>query len=124
MTPWAEPHEPASECHVVTTWPISVLCYPFRYTEQGPSATSAVGSNSDRQTLCAVNPLDMDDTPGEDLTSVAFWHFVGSTLSRINRVPSKHNIKFVVLPPRKVTSYLCPVKNGLDLKTPDVCSTP
>jgi hypothetical protein len=33
---------------------------------------------------------------------------------------AKHNIKSVGLPPRKISSLLCPVKDNLGLRTPGV----
>jgi hypothetical protein len=37
---------------------------------------------------------------------------------------AKHNIKSVALPPRKVFSYLPPVKGALGLRTPGIYSIP
>jgi hypothetical protein len=37
---------------------------------------------------------------------------------------AKHNIKSVALPPRKVFSYLRPVKDALGLRTPGICRIP
>jgi hypothetical protein len=42
----------------------------------------------------------------EDPASVAFLPFVGTVFNRISRVLSKHNIKTVGLPPRKLSSFL------------------
>jgi hypothetical protein len=55
---------------------------------------------------------------------VAFLPFVGTTFNRISRVLSKHNIKTVVLPPRKLSSLLQPTKDDLALKMPGVYSIP
>jgi hypothetical protein len=37
---------------------------------------------------------------------------------------AKHNIKSVALPPRKIFSYLPPVKDALGLRTPEIYSIP
>jgi hypothetical protein len=37
---------------------------------------------------------------------------------------AKHNIRSVVLPPRRIFSYLPPVKDALELRTPGVYSVP
>ena len=37
---------------------------------------------------------------------------------------ARHNIKNVALPPRKIFSYLPPVKDALKLKTPDIYRNP
>jgi hypothetical protein len=34
----------------------------------------------------------------------------------------RHNIKIVDLPPRKIASFLCPVKDDVGLKASSVCS--
>jgi hypothetical protein len=38
------------------------------------------------------------------------------------RLLTKHNIKSVALPPRKIFSYLPPVKDALGLRTPGIYS--
>jgi hypothetical protein len=61
-----------------------------------------------------------------DLTgsSVALLPFVNTTFNRISRMLSRHNIKSVGLPPKKIASFLRPVKDDLGLKTPRVNSIP
>jgi hypothetical protein len=44
--------------------------------------------------------------------------------NRISRVLAQHDIKSVGLPPRKISSFLRPVKDDLGLRTPGVYSTP
>jgi hypothetical protein len=69
--------------------------------------------------------LKVDPTKGKKATSVisslsyqmAFLPFVGPTFNCISRVLSKCNIGSVGLMPRKVTSFLCPAKGDLGLKT-------
>jgi hypothetical protein len=55
---------------------------------------------------------------------VAFLLLVDTTFNHISRVLPKHNIKTVGLPPRKLSSFLRPVKDHLALKTPGVYSIP
>jgi hypothetical protein len=43
---------------------------------------------------------------------------------RISRLLARHDIKSVGLPPKKIPSFLQPVKDDLGLKTPDVYSVP
>jgi hypothetical protein len=57
--------------------------------------------------------------PGE-----AFLPYVGTTFNRISRLLSRHNIKSVGLPPKKIPGFLRPVKDDLRLKTPGVYSVP
>jgi hypothetical protein len=53
-----------------------------------------------------------DDRP----TSVALLPYVSTTFNRISRVLSRHNIKSVGLPPRKIANFQGPVKDNLGLK--------
>ena len=46
------------------------------------------------------------------------------TYGRLSRMLAKHKIKIVALPPRKVFSYLPPVKGALGLRTPGIYSIP
>jgi hypothetical protein len=43
--------------------------------------------------------------------------FVGPTFNNIGRVLSKHIVKSLCLPPKKVTVFLLPIKDDLGLKT-------
>jgi len=47
---------------------------------------------------------------------VAILPFVGPSFGHINRLLSKHNLKTLGLPPRKVVNFLRPVKNDLRLR--------
>jgi hypothetical protein len=49
---------------------------------------------------------------------------VSKTSNHISRLLSRHNIKSVGLPPKKIPSFLWPVKDDLGLKTPGVYSVP
>ena len=55
-------------------------------------------------------------------TSTAYIPYTQTTYGRLSRMLAKHNIKTVALPPRKIFSYLPPVKDALGLRTPDVYS--
>jgi hypothetical protein len=48
--------------------------------------------------------------------------FVESTFNHISRVLMRHNIKTVGLLPRKITSFLQPIKNDLGLRTMGIYS--
>jgi hypothetical protein len=55
---------------------------------------------------------------------VAFFPFVGLTFNFISRVLSRHNIKTLSLPLRKVTRFLQPVKDDLGLKVLGIYNIP
>jgi len=61
-----------------------------------------------------------DDKP----TSTAYLPYKQTTFGRLSRMLAKHNIKSVALPPRKIFSYLPPVKDVLGLRTPGIYSMP
>jgi len=48
-------------------------------------------------------------------------HTLRQRLTECKMLP-KHNIKIVDLPPRKIASFLCPVKDDVGLKASSVCS--
>jgi hypothetical protein len=57
-------------------------------------------------------------------TSTAYIPYTQATYSQLSRMLAKHNIKSVALPPRKIFSYLPPVKDALELRTPGIYSIP
>jgi len=59
----------------------------------------------------------------DKLTSTAYIPYT-QTYGRLSRMLAKHKIKIVALPPRKVFSYLPPVKGALGLRTPGIYSIP
>jgi len=56
-------------------------------------------------------------------TSTAYIPYT-QAFGRLSRMLAKHNIKKVALPPRKIFSYLPPVKDTLGLRTPGIYSNP
>jgi hypothetical protein len=62
--------------------------------------------------------------PEDNPDSVAFLPYVGGIFNRISRVLSRHNFKSVGMAPKKVSSFLRPVKDNLELRTPGVYRIP
>jgi len=60
----------------------------------------------------------------EKPASIAIVPYTQTTYGQLSRMLAKHIIRSVVLPPRKICSYLPPVKDALGLKTPGVYSIP
>jgi len=56
--------------------------------------------------------------------STTYSPYTQTTFGRLNRVLAKHNIKSIALPPKKIASYLPPVKETLGLKIPGIYSIP
>jgi hypothetical protein len=74
----------------------------------------------ERQILCALNPPKRAPPPCEDHTSMAFLPFIDITFNCISRALSKYNSKTVGFPPRKLSSFLHPMKDHVALKVPGV----
>jgi len=68
----------------------------------------------------ATQTIKTDDKP----TSTAYLPYTQTTFGRLSRILAKHNIKSVALPPRKIFTYLPPVKDALGLRTPGIYSIP
>jgi hypothetical protein len=71
---------------------------------------------SDQQIHKVLYPLPHASQPIEKSYSVAFLFSAGSTLNYISRVLSQH-IRSVGLPPKKISSFIWPVKDDLGLWT-------
>jgi hypothetical protein len=56
--------------------------------------------------------------------STAYILYTQTTYGRLSRMLAEHNIKSVALPPRKIFSYLPPVKDSMGLRTAGVYSIP
>jgi hypothetical protein len=65
-----------------------------------------------------------EDTPGEEMTLVAFLLFAGPIFNCICRVLMRHHHQNCRSPSRKVISFLWPVKDDLGFKTAGVYSIP
>lgn len=78
-----------------------------------------VPNREDRPSARRLEPL----RPKKKPTSVALPPYVQKTGGRLSRMLAKHKIKFVGLPPRKISSLLRPIKGYLGQRTPGVHST-
>ena len=72
-------------------------------------------SYSIKQTLRVLNPVVRSSKPKDKPTSVALLPYVQTTYGRHSRMLAKH-IKSVGLQPRKISSFLRPVKDDLGLE--------
>ncbi|PNF41399.1 hypothetical protein B7P43_G14428 [Cryptotermes secundus] len=79
---------------------------------------------NDRQIQRALNRQPNSIQPDDRRGTVAFLPFVGTIFNRISRVLSRHNIKSVGLPPKKISNFLRPVKDHLGLRTPGIYRIP
>jgi hypothetical protein len=86
--------------------------------------TSKRNGYGDRQIRRALDPLKGVATPPEKPISVAFLPLVSTTFNRICRMLSRHSVKFVGFPLRKIPNFLRPMKVDLRLKTPGTYSIP
>jgi hypothetical protein len=79
--------------------------------------------HNDLQIHHAVYPPQEVKAPSEDPSSITFFPFNEISYKCIRRMPSENN-KTVGNPPRKISSFLWPVKDDTALKTPGVYSIP
>jgi hypothetical protein len=97
------------------------ICDPDRLQQKLEFLQDAFLSNgySKQQILWDTNlPKRVTPPRREDPTLVACLPFVCTTFNCISRVLSRHNIKTMGLPPRKLSIFLHPVKNDLSLEMP------
>jgi len=71
-----------------------------------------------------MKPTTRTTKTEEKPTLTAYIPYTQTTHGRLSRMLAKHNIKSVTLPPRKIFSYLPPVKDALGLRTPGIYSIP
>jgi hypothetical protein len=72
----------------------------------------------------AMQPVTPTAIAQEKPTATAFLPYTRSTFGRLSRMLTKLKIKSVALPPRKISSFLPPVKEPLGLRTPGIYSIP
>jgi hypothetical protein len=60
---------------------------------------------SNQQIYCALYLLEKANPSRKDPSSVVFLPFVGTTYYTVRRILSKHNIKTIGFPPRKIPGF-------------------
>ena len=76
------------------------------------------------QQIQAMEPATGTAKTNDEPTSTAYIPYTQTTYGWLSRMMAKHNIKSVALPPRKIFSYLPPVKEALGLRTLGIYSIP
>jgi hypothetical protein len=79
---------------------------------------------SQQQIRRAMEPTTPTAKKKDKPTSTAYLPHTQTTYGRLSRMLAKHNIKSVALPPKKIASYLPPVKETLGLRTLGIYSIP
>jgi len=74
--------------------------------------------------MTSMKPATWTTKTNDKPTSTSYILCTQTTYGRPSRMLAKHNIKSVALPPRKISSYLPPVKDALGLRTLGVYSIP
>jgi len=67
-----------------------------------------------------MEPVTRTTKTNEKSTSTAYISYTHTTYDWLSRMLAKHKIKSVALPPRKIFSYLPPVREALGLRTPGI----
>jgi len=81
-------------------------------------------SYSNQKIRGAMQPTKQTTKSKDKSTTTAYIPYTASAYGRLSRMLAKHNIKSAALPPRKIASYLPPVKDALGLKTPGIYRIP
>ena len=76
------------------------------------------------QQIRATKPAKQTAKTNDKPISTAYILHTQTTYGWLSRMLAKHNIKSVALPPRKVFSYLPPVKDALGLRTSGIYRIP
>jgi hypothetical protein len=77
-----------------------------------------------KQIWCALNAVVRTPKSKGKPSSVAILPYDQTTYGHICRMLGKQNIRSVDWPQRKISNFLCPVKDDLELRTPGVYSIP
>jgi hypothetical protein len=79
---------------------------------------------NDRQIYRGINRRQNDNQPDDNPESAAFLPYVRTIFNRISRLLSRHNIKSVRPPPKKISGFFWPVNDKQGLRTPGVYRIP
>jgi hypothetical protein len=121
-------HHPANKQSVLASLihRAKALCDEDSITQELEFLTTVFKDNgySHQQIRQAMEPATRTPKTNDKPTSTAYIPYTQTTYSRLSRMLAKHNTKSVALPPRKIFSYLPPVKDAVGLTTPGVYSIP
>jgi hypothetical protein len=71
-----------------------------------------------------MNQEKRSTKPKEKFTATAYIPYTTTTYNGLSRMLAKLNINSVALPPRKISSFLPPMKDEIGLKTPGIYRIP
>jgi hypothetical protein len=121
-------HHPANKHSVLSSLihRAKTLCDQDSLTQELDFLTTVFKNNgySHQQIRRAMQPAKRTDKNKDKPTATAYIPYTSTTYGRLSRMLAKHNIKSVALPPRKISSYLPPVKDAVGLKTPGIYRIP
>ena len=120
-------HHPANKQSVLTSLihRAKALCDQDSFTQELEFLTTIFKDNGySPQQIQAMKLATRTAKNNNKSTLTAYIPYTQTTYGRLSRMLAKHNIKCVVLPPRKIFNYLPPVKDAFGLRTPGVYSMP
>ena len=102
------------------------LCDQDSLTQELIFLTTVFKDNaySHQQIGQAMKPTPRTTKTNDKPVATAILPYTQTTYGRLNRMLSKHNIKSITLPPRKIYSYLPPIQDALELRTLGVYENP
>jgi hypothetical protein len=119
-------HHPANKQPVLASLihRAKALCDQVSLNQELEFLTTVFKDNgySPQQIRRAMEPVIWTAKNSDKPTSTACIPYTQTTYGQLSRMLAKHNIKNVALPPKKILSYLPPVKDALGLRTPGIYS--
>ena len=121
-------HHPANKHPVLASLihRAKALCDEDSLAQELEFLTTVIKDNgySPQQIGRAMKPATRTAKTKDKPTSTAYIPYTQITYGRLSRMLGKQNIKSVILPSRKISSYFPPVQDALGLRTPGVYSIP
>jgi hypothetical protein len=116
-------HHPAKKHSVLSSL---ALCDQESLAHELEFLTTVFKNNgyNNSQIQQAMKPAIWTSESKDQLTATAYIPYTNNIYGRLSRMLAKHNIKSIAIPSRKISSYLPPVKDGIELKTPGVYRIP
>ena len=114
-------HHPANKQSVLSSLihRAKALCDQDSLAQELEFLTTIFKENrySHQQIRRTMKPATRTAKSKDKPTSTAYIPYTQTIYGQLSRMLAKHNIKSIALPPKKISSYLSPVKDALGLRT-------
>jgi hypothetical protein len=121
-------HHPSHKLSVLTSLihRATAICDQDSLNQELEFLTTVFKNNrySTQQIRRAMKPPTKTAKTKDKPTSTVYIPYTQATYGRLSRMLTKHNVKSIPLPPKKISDYLPSVKDAVGLKTPGIYSIP